>query len=107
MSSQKEAYLRLKKAVAYHDNLYYKQANPEIDDQEYDRLKAALEALLKKHPEFEATQTSLFSVGDDRVEGFQSFKHRLPMLSLDNTYNKGDFLTFAAGYPIAIIRSLM
>lgn len=95
MSSQKEAYLRLKKAVAYHDNLYYKQANPEIDDQEYDRLKAALEALLKKHPEFEATQTSLFSVGDDRVEGFQSFKHRLPMLSLDNTYNKGDFLTFA------------
>ena len=95
MSSQKEAYLRLKKAVAHHDKLYYKQATPEIDDQAYDQLKADLEELLKKYPEFEDAQTSLFLVGDDRVEGFQSFKHRLPMLSLDNTYNKSDFFTFA------------
>ena len=95
MSSQKEAYLRLKKAVAHHDKLYYKQATPEIDDQAYDQLKADLEELLKKYPELEDAQTSLFLVGDDRVEGFQSFKHRLPMLSLDNTYNKSDFFTFA------------
>ena len=95
MSSEKEAYLRLKKAIAHHDDLYYKQANPEIDDQAYDRLKAELEALLEKHPEYEDAQTSLFLVGDDRVEGFQSFKHRLPMLSLDNTYSKSDFFTFA------------
>ena len=95
MSSEKEAYFRLKKAIAQHDDLYYKQANPEIDDQAYDRLKAELEALLEKHPEYEDSQTSLFLVGDDRVEGFQSFKHRLPMLSLDNTYSKSDFFTFA------------
>ena len=95
MSSEKEAYLRIKKAVAYHDDLYYKQADPEIDDQAYDRLKSELESLLKDHPEFEGAQTPLFSVGDDRVDGFQSFKHRLPMLSLDNTYNKSDFISFA------------
>ena len=95
MSSEKEAYLRIKKAIAYHDDLYYKQANPEIDDQAYDRLKSELESLLKDHPEFEGAQTPLFSVGDDRVDGFQSFKHRLPMLSLDNTYNKSDFISFA------------
>lgn len=95
MSSEKEAYLRLKKAIARHDDLYYKQANPEIDDQAYDRLKTELEGLLGEHPEFEDTQASLFSVGDDRIEGFQSYKHRLPMLSLDNTYNQSDFLTFA------------
>ena len=95
MSSEKEAYLRLKKAITHHDDLYYQQANPEIDDQAYDRLKAELEALLAKHPEYEDTQSTLFLVGDDRVEGFQSFKHRLPMLSLDNTYNKSDFFTFA------------
>ena len=94
MSSGKDSYLRLKKAIAHHDNLYYKQANPEIDDQAYDRLKTELEALLEKNPEYEDTQTSLFLVGDDRVEGFQSFKHRLPMLSLDNTYSKSDFFTF-------------
>lgn len=95
MSSKKEAYLSLKKTIAHHDNLYYKQANPEIDDQEYDRLKSELEALLKNHPEFEDKQTSLLLVGDDRVDGFQSFKHRLPMLSLDNTYNKDAFFNFA------------
>ena len=60
MSSEKEAYLRLKKAIANHDDLYYKQANPEIDDQAYDRLKTELEALLEKHPEYEDAQTSLF-----------------------------------------------
>ena len=94
MSSKKEAYLRIKKAVAYHDDLYYKKANPEIDDQAYDRLKSDFENLLKDHPEFEDSQNSLFSVGDDRVDGFQSYKHRLPMLSLDNTYNKCDFIGF-------------
>ena len=95
MSSNKEAFLRLKQLIAHHDDLYYKQANPEIDDQAYDRLKAKLEALLEKHPEFKDAQTTLSLVGDDRIDGFQSFKHRLPMLSLDNTYNKDDFFTFA------------
>lgn len=95
MSSNKEAFLRLKQIIAHHDDLYYKQANPEIDDQAYDRLKAELEALLEKHPEFKDAQTTLSLVGDDRIDGFQSFKHRLPMLSLDNTYNKDDFFTFA------------
>lgn len=94
MSSNKEAFLRLKQLIAHHDDLYYKQANPEIDDQAYDRLKAELEALLEKHPEFKDAQTTLSLVGDDRIDGFQSFKHRLPMLSLDNTYNKDDFFTF-------------
>ncbi|MDA0848983.1 MAG: NAD-dependent DNA ligase LigA [Verrucomicrobia bacterium] len=95
MSSNKEAFLRLKQLIAHHDDLYYKQANPEIDDQAYDRLKSELEALLEKHPEFKDAQTTLSLVGDDRIDGFQSFKHRLPMLSLDNTYNKDDFFTFA------------
>ena len=95
MSSNKEAFLRLKQLIAHHDDLYYKQANPEIDDQAYDRLKAELEALLEKHPEFKDAQTTLSLVGDDLIDGFQSFKHRLPMLSLDNTYNKDDFFTFA------------
>ena len=95
MSSNKEAFLRLQQVIAHHDDLYYKQANPEIDDQAYDRLKEELEALLEKHPEFKDTQTKPSLIGDDRIDGFQSFKHRLPMLSLDNTYNKGDFFTFA------------
>ena len=95
MSSNKEAFLRLQQVIAHHDDLYYKQANPEIDDQAYDRLKEELEALLEKHPEFKDTQTTPSLIGDDRIDGFQSFKHRLPMLSLDNTYNKGDFFTFA------------
>ncbi|MFL2847854.1 MAG: NAD-dependent DNA ligase LigA [Coraliomargaritaceae bacterium] len=95
MSSNKEAFLHLQQVIAHHDDLYYKQANPKIDDQAYDRLKEELEALLEKHPEFKDTQTTPSLVGDDRIDGFQSFKHRLPMLSLDNTYNKGDFFTFA------------
>ena len=35
-------------------------------------------------------------VGDDRLEEFESRRHMLPMLSLDNTYDEAEFLEFDA-----------
>ena len=37
----------LRKQVAHHDELYYRQAQPEIADRDYDALKADLAALEK------------------------------------------------------------
>ena len=95
MTALEEEYKRLKEAVVHHDNLYYKQANPEIDDQAYDRLKKDLEAFVEKHPEFLQVSLELSTVGDDRIEGFKSHQHRMPMLSLDNTYSMDEFKGFA------------
>ena len=38
--------------------------------------------------------SELPKVGDDRLEGFVSHKHLVPMLSLDNTYDEAEFFEF-------------
>ncbi|MDR2677552.1 MAG: NAD-dependent DNA ligase LigA [Puniceicoccales bacterium] len=73
-------------AIARHDKLYYEESSPEISDWEYDRLKQEYQNLLKKYP-FLRTRARAPGVGDDRRKGFQKVAHRVPMLSLGNTYN--------------------
>ena len=94
MASPSKEYNRLKALLKYHDDLYYKKAAPEIDDSSYDRLKRAFEDLSEQHPNLNESQSDLFSVGDDRVEGFVTVAHKIPMLSLENTYNKDEFIAF-------------
>jgi DNA ligase (NAD+) len=43
---------RLRAEIAEHDRLYYKAAQPKIDDQAYDRLKLELAQLEATRPEF-------------------------------------------------------
>jgi DNA ligase (NAD+) len=86
---------RLREEIAHHDELYYRQTQPEISDFEYDALKKELEALEKAHPEL-AGPSPTQTVGDDRSEGFVTVRHRAPMLSLDNTYNEAELREFDA-----------
>ena len=85
---------RLRAEIAEHDRLYYKDAQPTIDDQAYDRLKAELAELEAAHPELDFAASPTQSVGDDRLEAFESYRHRKPMLSLDNTYSSGELIEF-------------
>lgn len=91
--SPRERYDKLVVELSRHDELYYKQASPEIGDQEYDFLKKELESLAKKFPHF-AKGNRLSAVGDDRLDNFESYPHRKPMLSLDNTYNFDELRNF-------------
>ena len=91
MSSAKDKIISLKTAILKHDALYYKKASPIIDDQAYDRLKEDLNLLLKQYPEYINLGVE---IGDDRTEGFKRFSHKVPMLSLDNTYSMDEFLNF-------------
>ena len=81
----------LRQEVARHDELYYRQAEPVISDQEYDTLKRRLEDLEAAHPELAARRPA---VGDDRLEGFETYVHREPMYSLDNTYSQEELTAF-------------
>ncbi len=85
---------QLRAEIAKHDRLYYKDAEPMIDDQAYDRLKAELATLEAAHPEFDFGESPTQSVGDDRLEAFESYRHRKPMLSLDNTYSSEELIEF-------------
>lgn len=85
---------QLRTEIARHDRLYYKDAQPEIDDQAYDRLKTDLAELEAAHPELDFGESPTQSVGDDRLDAFESYRHRKPMLSLDNTYSSEELIEF-------------
>jgi DNA ligase (NAD+) len=84
----------LRAQVARHDELYHRQAKPEVTDFEYDLLKSELAGLEAKYPQFKAADSPTTRVGDDRLEGFATYRHRLPMQSLDNTYSEADLRAF-------------
>ncbi|PXA03915.1 DNA ligase (NAD(+)) LigA [Coraliomargarita sinensis] len=91
--SQKEI-AKLRAEIAEHDRLYYREAQPKVDDQAYDRLKEQLAQLEAANPEFDFGESPTQSVGDDRLEAFESYRHRMPMLSLDNTYSSEELIEF-------------
>jgi DNA ligase (NAD+) len=78
---------RLREEIRRHDRKYYVEAAPEISDLQYDKLIQRLKELEVAHPELITADSPSQRVGDQPVEGLQSFEHRVPMLSIDNTYS--------------------
>ncbi|MEO6004922.1 MAG: NAD-dependent DNA ligase LigA [Opitutus sp.] len=86
----------LRSQIAKHDELYYRRATPEISDFDYDAQKRELSELEAAWPEFAAINSPSGKVGDDRTEGFQTYRHRERMMSLDNTYSDEELREFHA-----------
>jgi DNA ligase (NAD+) len=86
----------LRAEIARHDELYYRKAEPEISDSDYDLLKNELTALNEQFPEEAAKLGPLpvGAVGDDRTPGFAPSRHRARMQSLDNTYSEAGLREF-------------
>ena len=82
----------MREKILQHDYLYYVQAQPEISDLEYDQLMKRLEALEKEFPDLITPDSPTQRVGNELVGGFQTVKHHVPMLSLDNTFNENEVL---------------
>jgi len=76
------------------DHLYYVEARPEVSDEEYDRLYRELRDLEEAHPELVTADSPTQRIGGQTTEGFATFAHRTPMLSLDNTYNEDELREF-------------
>ena len=80
--------------IEKHNRLYYQEAKPEISDKEYDKLLKELVDLEKKHPELANANSPTQRVGGAPIDGFVTLKHRLPMLSIDNTYSPSELREF-------------
>jgi len=80
----------LRDQIRHHDRLYYIAAAPAISDLEYDRLLEQLRELEQDHPDLVTPDSPTQRVGGEPVSDLQSVRHRLPMLSIDNTYNTAD-----------------
>ncbi|MBX7221523.1 MAG: NAD-dependent DNA ligase LigA [Blastocatellia bacterium] len=87
--AEREA-LRLREEIAYHDERYYVLSAPEISDYDYDQLMKRLQAIETAHPELISPDSPTQRVSGRPVEGFETWRHQRPMLSLDNTYSIQD-----------------
>jgi DNA ligase (NAD+) len=95
MSEDSEHRLKeLREIIRDHNDLYYREAAPEISDREYDRLKDELAELENIQSNYSETISLVDEIGDDRLSGFITYRHREPMQSLDNTYNFEELLEF-------------
>lgn len=90
----KEEYLKLIEEIEKHDRLYFVEARPSISDYDYDQLVKKLEAIEKAHPEWTLSHSPTQRVGKALQEGFKQKTHRIPMLSLANTYSREEVEDF-------------
>src|SRR5690349_15008572 len=77
----------LRATIRAHDRAYYVEAAPTISDLEYDRLLNQLKTLEAAHPELITPDSPTQRVGDAPIPELNSVVHRIPMMSMDNTYS--------------------
>ncbi len=86
----------LRQALERHNVLYYVVNSPEISDRDYDRLYQELERLEAQYPELVTPESPTQRVGGSPLSKFRQVRHRLPMMSLSNTYSYEELLAFDA-----------
>ena len=74
----------LREALAHHAHRYYVLDDPEIGDEEYDRLLDELRALERDHPDLASADSPTQRVGGEPVGRLERVEHLEPMLSLGN-----------------------
>lgn len=84
----------LREKIRYHEYRYYVLDEPEISDAEFDRLMARLRELEAAHPELVTPDSPTQRVGGAPREGFETVRHRRPMLSLDNANSYDELRDF-------------
>ncbi len=85
----------LRARIQRHNALYHEQAAPEITDQQYDALYAALVALEAAHPNLVTADSPTQTVGGHAIlDAFQPAQHLVRMQSLDNTYSEAEVAEF-------------
>jgi DNA ligase (NAD+) len=86
----------LKQKLVRLDHAYFVLDQPLIGDFEYDKLFKELREIEEAHPELDRTGSPTQRVGAAPLEAFTKVPHRLPMLSLTNSYSPDDLVEFDA-----------
>jgi DNA ligase (NAD+) len=97
MPSFEEAQIRaehLRSEIRQHDYQYYVLDNPLISDADYDRLVGELVRLERQHPRLVTPDSPSQRVGGEPLTGFQSVRHPVPLLSLDNAFAPAELQDF-------------
>lgn len=86
--SEKKRILELSKLINKHNQNYYIENSPTIPDKEYDELLRELKELENQFPEYISKDSPTQKPGSDLTQQFTKYKHKIPVLSLENTYNE-------------------
>ncbi len=78
----------LRELLSRANRAYYADASPIMSDAEFDRLLKELGELESRHPELDDPDSPTRRVGGEPIEGFRQVRHKVPMLSIDNTYDE-------------------
>jgi DNA ligase (NAD+) len=84
----------LRNQIREHDRRYYVDAAPTISDREYDKLLGELKELESAHPELITPDSPTQRIGDQPVAELEHVRHRVPMLSIDNTYSVDELVKY-------------
>ncbi len=84
----------LREKIRENDYKYYVLSEPSISDFEYDMLVKELEKLEAENPHLITPDSPTQRVGKDLTKEFKPVTHKVPMLSLANTYSEEELFDF-------------
>ena len=88
------------KILNKYNKFYYNNNNPIVDDGKFDFLKKEVQLLEKKYNFLKNKLSPSVAIGYKPSKNFIKSKHRRPMLSLSNAFNKEDLVNFEKKYLI-------
>lgn len=86
--------IELRQQIRHHDRKYYVDLEPEISDHAYDQLMTRLVEIERQRPEWITPDSPSQRVGEQPVSQLQQVAHRVPMLSIENTYSEDELREF-------------
>ncbi len=86
----------LRSSIAYHNERYHTLDAPEIPDIEYDLMVRRLQELEATHPQLATADSPSQAVGGAPSATFAPVTHAVPMMSLDNAFNRDELEAWAA-----------
>ncbi len=90
----KKNYLKKIKLIQKYNEFYYNKNKSLVTDHEYDQLRKDVLNLEKTFSFLKNKNSPSLSVGFTPSSNFKKIKHRTPMLSLGNAFDKEDLLNF-------------
>ena len=95
--------------ISYHNQKYYVEDAPEIDDYDYDMLYLRLQNLEAEFPELVTPDSPTQKVGGPAVNTFAPVAHEVPMESLHDSFSEEELMDFdrrvraAAEAPVYVV----
>jgi len=84
----------LSEKLHYYNYKYYQESVSEISDYEFDMMLKELMDLEAQYPDLKTEDSPSQRVGGDITKNFETVEHKIPMLSLGNTYSKEELDDF-------------